>query len=44
MFAANGDRAVRKQIWALINPDLDDGPRVAAAIRGAEASGFQFDE
>jgi hypothetical protein len=44
MFAAGGDRAVLQQIRALIDPYLDDGARVAAAIRQAEASGFQFDD
>jgi hypothetical protein len=44
MFAAEGDRAVLEQIRVLIDPYLDDGERVAATIREAEASGFQFDD
>ena len=44
MFAAVGDRAVLEQIQTLIDPYLDDGARIAATIREAEASGFQFDD
>ena len=44
MFAAVGDRAVLEQIQALIDPYVDDGERIAATIREAEASGFQFDD
>ena len=44
MFSAEGDLAVLEQIRVLIDPYLDDGERVATAIREAEASGFQFDD
>lgn len=44
MFAANGDQAAVEQLRELMAPYLDDGPRIAATIREAEASGFQFDD
>jgi len=43
-FAAKGDPAVLGRLRALNDPFLDDGEQVAAAIRAAEASGFQFDD
>jgi hypothetical protein len=44
MFSALGDRAVFERLQQLINPYLDDGERVAATIREAEAAGLQFDD
>lgn len=44
MFAAYGDRVVLEQLRDLIDPYLDDGERVSATIREAEASGFHFDD
>lgn len=44
MFAANGERAILERIQAVIDPYLDDDERVAATIREAEATGFQFDD
>ena len=44
MFAANGDRASLEQLRELMAPYLDDGPGIAATIRQAEGSGFQFDD
>lgn len=44
MFAAYGERPTLEQLQAIIDPYLDDGERVAVAVREAEASGFQFDD
>lgn len=44
MVAAEGDRVVLEQLQVLIDPYLEDGARVAAVIREAEAAGFQFDD
>ena len=44
MFSALGNRVVLERLQSLIDPYLDDGERVAATIREAEASGFQFDD
>jgi hypothetical protein len=44
MFAAHGDRSTLEQLQLLIDPYLEDGARVAATIRQAEESGFQFDD
>lgn len=44
MFAAYGDRATLEQLQTLLDPYLDDGERVAVAVREAEASGFKFDD
>ena len=44
MFAAYGDPADLDRIVALLGPYLDDGERVAAEVRRAEAAGFVFDD
>jgi hypothetical protein len=44
MFSALGRRPVLERLQQTIDTYLDDGERVAAAIRDAEAAGFQFDD
>lgn len=44
MFAAYGDRAVLEQLRIFFDGYLEDGERVLAMIREAEAEGFQFDD
>ncbi len=44
MFAAYGERSTLEDVAALLGSYLDDGQRVAAIIREAEESGFQFDD
>jgi len=44
LFAAYGERAALEDVEALLRPYLDEGERVAATIRAAEESGFEFDD
>lgn len=44
MFAAYAPRATLEQLQALLSPYLDDGALLAAAIKEAEGSGFEFDD
>lgn len=44
MFAAHGDRATVDRLRAAIGSCLDNGARVAATVREAEAADFEFDD